>query len=398
MSRSPRAKINLALTAKVKRPRKPEQRFSPGVLLEGVWNGWSGYAKSCREIGHRIANTIHVEARHSIEIPWNNKPLSVRTSALEKIRVEAKCPYVRFFGPDRALVTSGRKIIYTMIESEIVHPDMVKKINSQFHELWTPTLWNVDAFVRSGVSIPCRAIPLGVNSLIYRKLPARPAMPECTLLSTNKAGEKGIPGGFVFLSLSLPSFRKGFDLLSAAFEDAFNGDPEVQLVIASTHTTLNVPALSGLGNLKAKVWGLTGEFDEHSLAKVYNAADCYVSCSRGEGWNLGICEGAACGLPVICPDNTAHPEVVGSDAFAFCSEGVSAYPGSEAVSPWYKDMPFSVFGKKSHAELVDLLRFTRCGGDEVRRRANALRLRMLTRFTWDQAAELATGRLLELNQ
>lgn len=37
------------------------------------------------------------------------------------------------------------------------------------------------------------------------------------------------------------------------------------------------------------------------LIDIYNAADLFVSTSGAEGWNLGACEAAACGLPVVVP-------------------------------------------------------------------------------------------------
>jgi glycosyltransferase involved in cell wall biosynthesis len=56
---------------------------------------------------------------------------------------------------------------------------------------------------------------------------------------------------------------------------------------------------------------ISGEDDE-AMARLYNAADVYVSNSVGEGFGLPLLEAQACGVPVIAPDNTSQAELVGS--------------------------------------------------------------------------------------
>ena len=376
---------------------KPLETFSPGVLFEGVFHGWSGYAKAGRELAYRLANHLYVQLAYVFRPGWSHFPSEVRLSAMERTYVGRNCPWLRFFGPDAKDIPEGRrKIIYTMMETEVVHPDMVDLINRNFHELWSPTRWNVDAFKRSGVSLPTYVVPLGVDATIYRPIKGS-KLPECTLLSTHRAGVREVPEGFLFISVGLPSFRKGFDLLLKAFEIAFAGDPDCALVCAVTHSSANNERFTECEGMRSRVYALHGEYDEHRMARIYSACNAYVTASRGEGWNLPLCEAAACGLPVICGDNAAHNEVAGDGAFMFRSEGVGPIPGAERVSPWYKGMPFTVFGKKSLSELVDLLRWVRTDGVEVRRKAAELRLKMISNWNWSHSADLAARRLLELN-
>jgi glycosyltransferase involved in cell wall biosynthesis len=44
---------------------------------------------------------------------------------------------------------------------------------------------------------------------------------------------------------------------------------------------------------------------------VYNASDCLVSTSTGEGWGLSTTDAMCAGLPVIVPGNTANLDIVG---------------------------------------------------------------------------------------
>ena len=52
-------------------------------------------------------------------------------------------------------------------------------------------------------------------------------------------------------------------------------------------------------------------FTREYLNRVYNAADCLVSTSLGEGWGLATTEAMAAMCPVIVPRNTAFMEIVG---------------------------------------------------------------------------------------
>lgn len=375
----------------------PVPTLSPGVLWEGVFQGWSGYAKANRELLFRTANHLYVQIVHALRTGSTDEATDLRLSAHEKTRVARSCPFLRFFGPDaKHLPGDRKKIVFTMMETEVVHPDMVDLINGRFDELWTPTNWGLEAFRRSGVAIPSRAVPLGVDSSVYRPIPGA-RLPACALLSRGGSREKEIPEGFLFLSVGLPSFRKGFDLLCDAFEEAFSGRDDVALVCAVTHSTANVEALSRCAGMKSRIYALEGSFDEHRMARIYSSCNAYVSASRGEGWNLPMCEAAACGLPVIIPRNTTHPEVSGGEdcAFLFDPEGLGPCPSAEAVSPWYKGMPFSVFGKRSRGQLVGLLRHVERDRADAQRKASRFRHRVITELAWESGAETITRRLLE---
>lgn len=54
-------------------------------------------------------------------------------------------------------------------------------------------------------------------------------------------------------------------------------------------------------------------FPTYILNQLYNCADVYLSTHLGEGFGLTQCEAMAAGVPVIVPDNTVTPEVVGEN-------------------------------------------------------------------------------------
>jgi glycosyltransferase involved in cell wall biosynthesis len=374
------------------------EEFSPYELLwSGVFQGLSGYAKASREIVLRLANSFHVGIEHAIKCGGSHTMYDEsRYSLHERVPVSPGAPFVRFFGPwNEDGERKAHRINYTMMETELIHPTMIGLMNDNYDECWTPTMWNAEAFAKSGLKLPIRVMPLGVNPWLYR--PGKPEpMPEATLLTTGNAGAKEKPYGFVFLYVFLPSFRKGVDILVKAFEDAFGDDPEAALVLAVTHASPATPLVMPSGKYRSRIYSLTGDYDELGMAKLYRGANAYVTTSRGEGWNLPMIEAAACGLPVIAPRASSHPEICDEQAWLFSPDGLDFYQGAEAVSPWYEGMPFPVFGPKSQEQLVHFLRTVRVGGTGVHEKAAALRRRVTSIFTWDRAAARIADRIAEL--
>lgn len=76
---------------------------------------------------------------------------------------------------------------------------------------------------------------------------------------------------------------------------------------------------------------------EEDLVGLYNAADVFITTSRGEGFGLTIAEALACGVPVIAQNVSAIPEVVGPG-------GILVDPAREVTVPsgkdqWLADIP-----------------------------------------------------------
>lgn len=368
------------------------------VVWHGVFRGLSGYAKANREIVLRVANTVHVSAVEAIDPPDYNDYQLQRTLLHKRVAVSPSAPQVRFFGPTKEQGDRYR-VIYTMMETETVHPDMVALMNEQYQEVWTPTRWNADVFKSSGLKRPVRVMPLGINPHVYRPGP-RGELPECTLLTTSGAGHSEVPKGFLFVYCFLPSFRKGLDVLMPAFEEAFGRDPSTALVLAVTHrpSFLADPDLDEpKRHYRSRIYSLTGSYTERQMARLYRSCDAYVTASRGEGWNLPMCEAAACGLPVVAPRNSAHAELLDdATAFMFDAEGTAVWEGGQKVSPWYDGVKFCVLGARSKAQLVEQLRRVRNDREAAADRAGRFCDLVRSKYTWDRAAAHVVERLLEI--
>lgn len=69
-----------------------------------------------------------------------------------------------------------------------------------------------------------------------------------------------------------------------------------------------------------KDWGVPNKFQSgvgfpvEAMNMLYNAADCVLSTTLGEGWGFYNTEGFASKTIVVAPDNTVHPELFGYTA------------------------------------------------------------------------------------
>lgn len=143
---------------------------------------------------------------------------------------------------------------------------------------------------------PCRAIPYGVDTSIFRPRDQN----ECR-------ARLGIPEKARVLMFRVPeSGSKGFKGIEY-IEEALAG-----LEPAEPTYLLTMDAKGGLETLRSKYnfveLGWTNDSDLISAA--YNAADIFLMPSTAEAFGLMAVESMACGTPLIVFEGTALPEVI----------------------------------------------------------------------------------------
>ena len=159
-------------------------------------------------------------------------------------------------------------------------------------EIWAYSRSTRDCYLEAGVPEGrVRVIPLGVDPEIFKPAQAPLVLP---------------PGpGFRFLFVGGTIFRKGIDVLLAAFERAFQPGDDVGLVIkdmGSKSFYRGQTAEARVAALRERGYSVNyidRNLDEQDMARLYAACDCLVHPFRGEGFALPIVEAMACGLPVI---------------------------------------------------------------------------------------------------
>jgi len=128
-------------------------------------------------------------------------------------------------------------------------------------------------------------------------------------------------------------------------------------------------------------WHTPDDFDtytgwpQENLNALYNAADVFISTSRGEGFGLTLAEAAACAVPVIAQNVSAIPEVVGPGAVLLEPQRLITVPSGEDI--WLADIDAFTNALEYLYESAGARRSLGEAGVEHVRRS----------FSWDVAAE-----------
>ena len=116
-------------------------------------------------------------------------------------------------------------------------------------------------------------------------------------------------------------------------------------------------------------------WSDADLNALYNAADLFVTTSRGEGFGLTIAEALSCGVPVVAQNVSAIPEVVGPG-------GILLEPERPITVPAGQDHWLANIG--AFTEAIEQMYLSR----RMRREMGAAGLEHVTStFSWDDAAD-----------
>jgi len=374
------------------------------VTYAGPFLSNSGFSRMNREIAFRLrARGVRVR------VETTGEPLHVSDSdakmvrAMSSVSTSGREPKIFGMTIPSLISHSGRKILYTMVESSnAVHPEYAERVNLS-SEVWVPSQYLKDVMEGSGVNVPILVMPLGVDPNVFRAdTPPMPLPPSVK--------------PFRFLSVFWWSLRKGYDILLRAYLREFSAADGVSLVISSKMNKGRSPEPDDIVETIRHYVKASGKqnpphillqnkmLTDSQLASLYTACSAFVLMSRGEGFGLPILEAASCGLPVITTNCTAQSSFLSADeAFLIEPEGyeVSRAQGGGIFEMakycrWYENQQFPVFRDKTVAELGRIMRLLYEGGSDAGSRALRLRQKVLDRMTWDDTVDRVIERLAEL--
>lgn len=114
---------------------------------------------------------------------------------------------------------------------------------------------------------------------------------------------------------------------------------------------------------------------EDALNVLYNAADVFLSTSRGEGFGLTIAEALQCGVPVIAQNVSAIPEVVGPGGILLEPERLITVPAGQDL--WLPDI-------KAFTEAIASLLYR---SEDERRELGEAGRKHVSQFRWEPAID-----------
>ncbi|HNX95054.1 MAG TPA: glycosyltransferase [Holophaga sp.] len=256
-------------------------------------------------------------------------------------------------------------------------------------EIWVPTHWVKDCYVKSGIPAEKVAVvPNGVDTTLFTPLGDR--FP----LRTSK--------GFKFLFLGGTIYRKGIDVLLDVYANTFRASDDVCLVIKGqagmTYQGTELDAKlaeiaqdSDAPEIEYRVEAM----DESTLVSLYRACDAFVLPYRGEGFGLPIAEAMASGLPVIVTGRGAAMDFV-TEEWAYL---VKSEPRSIPTVDQFQAPPCGFWLEEPDPDsLAAHLRRAFEHPDEAREKGRKGRAYAMAELGWDKPVEKILERLQVLSQ
>jgi glycosyltransferase involved in cell wall biosynthesis len=290
----------------------------------------SGYA----ELGRILVDQC-VRAGHEVgvmEIPVQSiagdfGPLAAQAAALVG-RVQAPQVNIVNMIPPRFAdyrVAGARNIGCTMFETDRLPGDWLAHCNAM-DAIWVPAEWVRDMFLASGVTVPVSVV--GVDAI---DLPVEPPPAD---------------GPFRFLSVFEWSERKNPLGLLRAWCAAFDGDPDVALVLkVGRHADARQNLEFMQSELKRALAGIKPrrsfpriDISPHLLStaqmrQLHERCHAYVSLAHAEGWGLPPWEATLAARPVIHTAWSAPMEFVHAQGQVACH--LSPVYGMAEFVPFY---------------------------------------------------------------
>lgn len=364
--------------------------YQHDLLWQSILNFPSGYAMSSREILRALeqegVRTIYryvygAGSPFPVQEPENSGDYRLNVISGRKVPSHPGVSVAYGQGDIFERNQGRRKVGYTMLEVDGFPREWVRQAN-HMDEVWVPSEFNRQGFLDSGLKRPVHVIQLGVETNYFH--PGLKSHP-------NPMGE------LVFLSIFEWGERKEPWLLLRAFNDTFKASEPVRLVCKVMNHDGGLSVKQEIRKLGLKESGgrisylFNLEFPHYQLGSLYRSADCFISVSRGEGWNMPLMEAMACGLPSIATDWGAHKE--------FVHEGI-AYPlrtrgkvPAVAKCPYYAGFSWA---DPDPDHLRHLLREVYENRDEASRRGQAAADEVAARWTWGTTARKIVERLAAL--
>ncbi|WP_261807664.1 glycosyltransferase family 4 protein [Paenibacillus sp. N3.4] len=201
-------------------------------------------------------------------------------------------------------------LLNTVWETSKVPKRWVPYIN-RFDAVCIPSTQNKKALINSGVKIPIRIVPHGVDTQRYK-----PSNKKMTLSQAK--------GKFVFVSVFGFQHRKNPETLLRAYWEEFSSADNVLLVIKTSgyarfeneqwikHTISQYKKKLGIQKKTAPIVIITRHLDADKLKGIYTLGNAFVLPTRGEGVGLPFLEALASGTPVIATKWGGHMDFLTS--------------------------------------------------------------------------------------
>jgi len=282
------------------------------------------------------------------------------------IKIWHQFDMAQFFG-------KGLRIGFPIFELDEFNP-LEKHHLSSLDKILVCSQWAKE-IILNGIDVDesnVHVVPLGVDTNIFRPTPPTQRIDKT-----------------IFFNCGKWEVRKGHDILSTAFNQAFSEKDDVELWMMCDNPFFSKEEQSEWISLyKGSKLGEKIHIVERvqTQEEVYNVmaqTDCGIFPSRAEGWNLELLEMMACGKQVIATNYSAHTEFCNPDNCRLINtdswEKEAAYDGK-----WFHGQ----HGKWLKIEEQEIHAISKCMQEAhtTPKSTNNAGIETSTQYSWDNSA------------
>lgn len=381
--------------ASVETPFRPgaSRDGKPGILLSGPFFEHSSFARINRELAAELVQSTEFDAAlepccQPLLLPQKVTDGSLIMTGLLRHPKHLDLTIRHQWPPDFQRPPRGKLAVILPWEYGAVPRVWVREIERNVDELWVPSYFVRDVFVRAGVSEHrVQVIPNGIDPRVFK--------PD---------GPSSRPHGcrsFLFLFVGGAILRKGIDVVLEAYAEAFEAGDDVTLLVSAAAQPAYVH--NSCGPLLAEFMGnprlphlvvISEQLDDATLATLYRGCDAFVAPYRGEGFGMPIAEAMACGKSVIATAAGPAPEFCPADCGYLIPARETEVP--DAPPPFGEFVGNWTWFEPDVGALARAMRHVYEHRDEAAQRGQKAARTIRQAHTWDRVRAAYVQRIADL--
>ena len=276
-------------------------------------------------------------------------------------------------------------IAYNVWETTRQPDDFFEKLK-KFDQVWVPSEWQRGCTIEQGIPADrVKVVPEGVDVDLYQPL------------SREIKRSAALP--FRFLIVGRWEYRKSTKEMIQAWIETFPEDATVELLLnvdnpfANDGLTTTEERLERF-NLSHPKIKILSHLSKDEYVRLLKEVDVFISCSRGEGWNLPLIEAMSCGIPSIYSNWGAQLQF--AEGLGIPVKVIGEVPAAvDNVESWNPSTPGN-FSEPDFSDLSIKLNEVYLNFEKFKKKAILESDLIREKFTWENSAKIAKNTLDEL--